>query len=55
MPFVSLAQKKYLYANRPAVAERFASETPSGKKLPERIHPKTDGKRGRAPHARVKY
>jgi hypothetical protein len=38
MPFKSKAQQRYLYAKEPAVAKRFAEETPKGayKNLPER-------------------
>lgn len=35
MPFKSEAQRKYLFANEPEVAEEFAKHTPKGKKLPE--------------------
>lgn len=37
MPFVSNAQRKYLFANEPEVAREFASVTPKGKKLPEHV------------------
>lgn len=37
MPFVSNAQRKYLFANEPAVAREFAAATPKGKKLPEHV------------------
>ncbi len=37
MPFKSEAQRKYLYANEPAVAKKFAAETPKGAKLPEKV------------------
>jgi hypothetical protein len=40
MPFKSNAQRRYLYANEPAIAKRFAKETPKGKKLPERVKKK---------------
>lgn len=36
MPFRSIAQKGYLYANHPEVAEKFQKETPKGTKLPKR-------------------
>jgi len=35
MPFESKAQRKYLFAKHPGVAEKFASETPKGAKLPD--------------------
>jgi hypothetical protein len=37
MPFKSKSQKGYLFANEPAVAKEFASKTPKGKKLPEKV------------------
>lgn len=40
MPFKSESQRRYLYANNPKVAKEFASKTPKGKKLPERISKK---------------
>ena len=35
-PFQSKAQRRYLFAKKPAVAKEFASKTPKGKKLPEK-------------------
>jgi len=37
VPFVSNAQRKYLFANEPEVAREFAAATPKGKKLPEHV------------------
>lgn len=37
MPFKSEAQRRYLFANEPAVAKEFASKTPKGAKLPKRV------------------
>ena len=37
MPFKSEAQRRYLYAKEPAVAEKFAAETPKGTKLPDHV------------------
>lgn len=37
MPFRSEAQKRYLYAKEPAIAERWQKETPEGTKLPEHV------------------
>lgn len=37
MPFKSQAQRKYLFAKEPAVARKFAAETPKGKKLPKKV------------------
>lgn len=39
MPFKSNAQRKYLFSQEPAVAKKFAAETPKGAKLPEKVHP----------------
>lgn len=36
MPFKSKAQARYLFAREPEVAKRWAKETPSMKKLPEK-------------------
>ncbi|CAB5219545.1 hypothetical protein UFOVP221_89 [uncultured Caudovirales phage] len=35
MPFESDAQRKWMYANKPGMARRWAEETPKGKKLPK--------------------
>ena len=37
MPMKSKAQRRYLWAVLPDVAERFERETPKGKRLPERV------------------
>lgn len=37
MPFKSQAQRRYLYAKHPEVAKEFASKTPKGKELPEKV------------------
>jgi len=44
MPFRSEAQRRYLYANEPEVAKRWAKETPAGR-LPERVGKQKKGKR----------
>ena len=36
MPFVSQAQRAYLFANEPEIAKEFAKHTPKGKKLPRK-------------------
>jgi len=36
MPFKSKAQARYLFAREPEMAKRWAKETPSMKKLPEK-------------------
>lgn len=38
-PFKSLAQMKWMYANKPAMAERWSSHTPKGK-LPKHVKKK---------------
>ena len=43
MPFKSEAQRKFMYANHPEIAERWSKEEGSGVKLPKRIHPKKQG------------
>lgn len=35
MPFESSAQRKWMFANHPAMAKRWAKHTPKGKKLPK--------------------
>jgi hypothetical protein len=35
-PMRSKAQRAYLHANHPEIAERFEAETPKGKRLPKR-------------------
>lgn len=37
MPFKSQAQRAFLYANEPAVAQKFEEHTPKGKKLPKKV------------------
>ena len=39
MPFVSQAQRGYMYANHPEMAEEFEDATPKGKQLPYKLHP----------------
>lgn len=36
MPFKSKAQRKWMHANKPAMAKKWESETPKGKKLPDK-------------------
>ena len=40
MPFKSKAQRRFLFANKPKIAKEFASKTPKGKKLPEKVKKK---------------
>lgn len=37
MPFLSKAQRRYMYANHPEIAEKWEKETPKRKKLPEHV------------------
>lgn len=37
MPLKSNAQRKWLWKNRPDLAEKWEKETPKDKKLPERV------------------
>lgn len=37
MPFKSLAQMKFLYANNPKLAKQFAAKTPNIKSLPKKV------------------
>lgn len=37
MPFKSQKQRKWMYANEPAMAKRWEKETPKGAKLPPRV------------------
>lgn len=37
MPFRSEAQRRWMYANKPEMAKRWASKTPKGKDLPARV------------------
>lgn len=45
MPFKSDAQRKWMFANDPEMAKRWAAETPKGKKLPKKVAAKK--KRGK--------
>ncbi len=36
MPFKSQAQRRWMYANKPAMAKRWSEHTPNIKNLPER-------------------
>jgi hypothetical protein len=48
MPMKSEAQRRYLQAHYPVVAQEFEAETPAGADLPERINaPSQDPKRRR--------
>jgi hypothetical protein len=44
MPFKSVAQRGYMFANHPSIAKRFAAETPKGAKLPQHVAKKPSGR-----------
>lgn len=37
MPFESEAQRRWMYANHPRMADRWEKDTPKGKKLPGHV------------------
>lgn len=43
MPFVSEAQRRYLWMKEPKVAKEFAAKTPKGKKLPYHVKSEVKG------------
>lgn len=43
MPFKSQAQRKWMFANKPAMAKRWAKETPKTKSLPKKVSKKKRG------------
>lgn len=47
MPFKSEAQRKYLFANEPIIAERWAREYPNQGKLPLHVKKKKSKKKKR--------
>lgn len=44
MPFKSEAQRAWMHANKPKMANEWESETPKGKKLPKRVKKKSKKK-----------
>ena len=40
MPFQSQAQRKWMYANDPAMAKKWEKHTPEGKPLPKKVKKK---------------
>lgn len=46
-PFVSKAQKGWMFANKPEMAEKWAAKTPKGKKLPEHVAKKSKVKKSK--------
>ena len=45
MPFKSKAQRRWMYANNPEMAQEFEKETPNPQALPARIRPRTSTRR----------
>src|SRR5215831_4368773 len=43
MPFVSQAQRRFMYSQHPDIAKRFQAETPAGADLPEHVKKFADG------------
>ena len=37
MPFVSQSQRKWMFAKKPAMAKEWASHTPKGAELPDKV------------------
>ena len=46
MPFVSKAQRKYMYTNVPEMAAEFEAATPKGKRLPNKVKSSKSRKTG---------
>ena len=40
MPFVSESQRKWMYANKPAMAKKWEEHTPNIKRLPKKLNKK---------------
>ena len=47
MPFKSKAQRRWMYANDPKMAEKWEEHTPKGAKLPEKKKKKKTKVRGK--------
>lgn len=43
MPFLSQAQRGYMYSKHPEIAKRWEAETPANAKLPQHVKKKTKG------------
>jgi hypothetical protein len=54
MPFRSEAQKRWMFANNPNMAEQWAKDTPAGAKLPERAKPAKKSSKRQAPASPAK-
>jgi hypothetical protein len=48
VPFKSQAQRRALYGKDPKLAREFEAKTPKGKKLPERVKPKSKRKKSKS-------
>jgi len=47
MPFKSQSQRRWMFANDPAMAKQWAADTPKGAKLPERAKKPAKHEHGR--------
>lgn len=47
MPFKSQAQRKWMYANDPKMAEKWQEHTPKDKKLPAKLKKKSPKSKGK--------
>lgn len=47
MPFESDKQRKFLYANKPKVAKKFAADPVKGKRRPKKVEKKTTKRKKR--------
>ena len=46
MPFKSKDQEKWMFANKPKMAKKWAKETPNQKALPKKVKSSKSAKRG---------
>jgi len=51
MPFKSQAQRRWMHANHPAMADRWEAETPTGKRLPRKLS-KANARKRKSPRSR---
>lgn len=47
MPFKSISQRKFMYANKPELAKEFEAATAKNKKLPKKVKKSKTVKKGR--------
>lgn len=47
MPFKSQAQRRFMHARHPQMAEKWEEETPSGVRLPRKVASKKKSKRSK--------